>query len=376
MPAVGYYHEQAGDLLYAQGQNAQGATWATPVVVDSGAGGDVGRFHSLAVVNGNPAMSYYDFSNWDLKYVRALDPSGATWGEPVVVDSNGDAGRGNFLTVIDGRPAIGYVSSSESVLKIVRAADANGAIWNNPKVIEEAGNANSFYSFALIGGRMAVAFKSEYISELMYSWAKDVAGQNWSAPVVVSDSTYGEFMSLQEINGRPAVVFAQYNEMDNSQELWYSRSEDAGGSEWGDPVLIEDEISSSSWELQMFLIQKDNKPAVVFRNNGLYYVEAEDEAGASWGESEPALSGNDYFNNPMRSFAAVINGCPSASFHPYPDVAFTQMNCSGEPATPTPTATAPATATPTATPTATATATPTVTPQPSEHDAFIPMVIR
>jgi hypothetical protein len=42
--------------------------WNAPVTVDSS--GTVGQYNSLAEVNGSPAISYYDATNGDLKFVR------------------------------------------------------------------------------------------------------------------------------------------------------------------------------------------------------------------------------------------------------------------------------------------------------------------
>ena len=51
--------------------DADGAAWSTPVAVDTGA--YAGRFASLAVVNGHPAISYYDQFSSVLRYARATD---------------------------------------------------------------------------------------------------------------------------------------------------------------------------------------------------------------------------------------------------------------------------------------------------------------
>ena len=40
---------------------------------------NVGPYTSLAVVNGYPAISYYDPSNTALKFIRAKDASGTDW---------------------------------------------------------------------------------------------------------------------------------------------------------------------------------------------------------------------------------------------------------------------------------------------------------
>ena len=67
--------------------DASGTSWGTPVTVDST--GRVGLYTSLSIVAGNPAISYFDSTNYDLKYVRASDASGTSWGTPVTVDSTG-----------------------------------------------------------------------------------------------------------------------------------------------------------------------------------------------------------------------------------------------------------------------------------------------
>ena len=43
-----------------------------PITVDSLGG--VRQYTSLQVIDGNPAISYYDFGNSDLKYVRSINP--------------------------------------------------------------------------------------------------------------------------------------------------------------------------------------------------------------------------------------------------------------------------------------------------------------
>jgi len=49
--------------------NADGTAWGAPIVVDTI--GSVGTYSALQIVNGNPAIAYYDGSNGDLKFVRA-----------------------------------------------------------------------------------------------------------------------------------------------------------------------------------------------------------------------------------------------------------------------------------------------------------------
>ena len=106
-PAISYYDGTNLDLKFARNSAADGSgTWST-VTVDST--GNVGQYTSQAVVNGNPAISYYDVTNRDLKFARnsAADGSG-TWSK-VTVDGTGiDVGQYTSLAIVGGNPTISY----------------------------------------------------------------------------------------------------------------------------------------------------------------------------------------------------------------------------------------------------------------------------
>ena len=113
--------------------NASSSTWIGTGLVDSGnASADVGRHVSMLVVEGYPAMAYYDETNQDLKYVRALDARGTNWGIPVTVASRNNVGKYPSLCLINGNPAISYYDETNGGLMYVRANDAPGVFWGTP----------------------------------------------------------------------------------------------------------------------------------------------------------------------------------------------------------------------------------------------------
>ncbi|MGH2544495.1 MAG: Ig-like domain-containing protein, partial [Ardenticatenaceae bacterium] len=80
-------------------------------LVDSA--GDVGYSSSIAEVGGQPAISYYDAANGDLKYARY---DGAAW-QVELVDSTGDVGPDSSLAVVNGQPAISFYDTTNQDLK-------------------------------------------------------------------------------------------------------------------------------------------------------------------------------------------------------------------------------------------------------------------
>jgi hypothetical protein len=95
--------------------------WNDPVTVDQGFG--VGKQSSLEIVNGYPAASYYDYTNGNLKYLRAKDDGGTAWDASLVLDANGDVGVLNTLAVVNSNPAISYFDLTNNKLKYISAKE-------------------------------------------------------------------------------------------------------------------------------------------------------------------------------------------------------------------------------------------------------------
>ena len=188
-PAVRYF---GGWFIRAQ--DPQGQSWGEPVRVPCGG--------MLLEVNGRPALlSAYS-------YVRANDPDGESWGEPVTL--NPDPGYSSFIqasaAIVNGRPAVAYAwkpeGASEYEVRFVRALDVNGAAWGAPVMVAESGGQPSL---AVVKGKPAVCYLHGY--GLWYAGARDADGTRWKPPMLVEDDGAGNYDCLQEVNGCPAVSY-------------------------------------------------------------------------------------------------------------------------------------------------------------------------
>ncbi|MFC2149138.1 PEP-CTERM sorting domain-containing protein [Candidatus Auribacterota bacterium] len=120
-----------------------GTSWDSPVNVDTSAAKTV--LPSLAVDSstGNPAISYWDETNGNLKY--AWYDSG--WQTPEIVDGNGDLVGTNSFLVMDseGNPHITYTNITTSSLMY---AEKIGGAWNIQTVVS-GGVSQDYVSMAI-----------------------------------------------------------------------------------------------------------------------------------------------------------------------------------------------------------------------------------
>ncbi|OSZ79139.1 hypothetical protein CAP35_13060 [Chitinophagaceae bacterium IBVUCB1] len=288
-PAMSYYNYTSRDLMYNRATTADGSTWGTPVTV--AATGDVGTYTSLAVVNGNPAIVYFDSGNDYLYYVRASNANGTAWGTPVLVASGTLTGWGNNkLLVVNGNPAIVYHDGTAKEVKYIRATDANGATWGTPVslISQSYGTAD----MAIVDGNPAVL--SDASGTVTYIRASDASGTTWGSSVSIGSAGYWgiseQNFSLAVVNGRPAIAYAFGSPMIST--LHFIRATNSTGSSWGSTISI---LTSVGFIADPRLTTIGGYPMIIYssgttsNNPSVQYIKATAKDGSVWPGSATSL---------------------------------------------------------------------------------------
>jgi len=209
-PAIAYYDFATGDLRFIRATDASGTTWGTPVIIDS-INNLGGNSASLAVVNGNPAIAYQDTTNNDLRYVRATDASGTTWGVPLTLESAGDTGFGTSLKVINGFPAVSYGSSTAAVVKYIRATDTSGTAWGAAVTVGSGysdSTSMAVFTPPVGGSYPAISYFASADTDLKYVRATNTTGTLWGTPVTLDASgSTGQYPSMIAVGINPAISY-------------------------------------------------------------------------------------------------------------------------------------------------------------------------
>jgi hypothetical protein len=227
-PAISYQDYTNKDLKYVRATDASGISWGTPLILDS-EGINVAST-SLTVVNDNPAISYGGVTTVGgharLKYLRASDANGNSWGTPLIVDSEGNmTAPGTSLVVVNGNPAISYSTRPEGGdddLRYVRANDASGSSWGAPLFVDTVGYTGWASSLAIVDGNPAIACCARAIGDLRYVRAVDASGESWGGPETVdSEESVGLSASLIVVNDHPAISYWDETNRDLKFAIYY-----------------------------------------------------------------------------------------------------------------------------------------------------------
>ena len=168
--------------MLAYSFDAMGFGWEISSVADV----VVGKARtSLAVVGGNLAISYFDSTSRDLKYVRATDASHG-WTTSTTLDAYGDVGSDSSLAVIEGVPVVSYYDAANGDLKLVRSKDDLGAAWDVPVVVDHVGFVGRQPSLLAIEGKPAIGYYDTTQADLKFAYASGPRALSVSAPVAAS----------------------------------------------------------------------------------------------------------------------------------------------------------------------------------------------
>ena len=306
-PAISYHDASNGDLRYVRATDPSGSAWDTPQTVDGA--GNTGWYTCLTMVNGNPAISYFDQTNDDLRYVRAADPTGTSWDTPQTTDSAGNTGWFTSLVVANGNPAISYYDQTNRDLRYVRASDPSGTAWNTPQIVDGAGDKGWYSSMAVVNGNPAISYYDGDNLDLLYVRATDSSGTSWDTPQT-PDSTgnVGLDTSLAMVNGNPAISYRN----GDSGDLRYVRATDPGGSAWDTPQTV-DSAGNTGWYTSLAMVY--GNPAISYHDastGNLRYVRSLNPAGSAWNTPQTLayVSGLS-----LNTSLAVVNGNPAISYY-------------------------------------------------------------
>ncbi len=306
-PAMSYFDETNGNLKYIRANNSTGDSWGSAIIVQSS--NFVGEFTSMAIVSGNPAISYYDQTNGNLMYVRANDANGSSWGTPVTVTSSNNIGQYTSLVVVSSNPAIAYYDVTSGDLKYVRATNTTGSTWGTPVTVTSSGTVGQYASMKIVNGNPAIAYYDASNGDMEYVRATNTTGSTWGTPIVIqSTNTVGQYCSMEIVNGNPAVSYYDAS----NDDLKFARANDANGSTWGSPLTL-DATGDVGQYTSLKII--DNNPAIAYfdvTNGDLKYVRSMNVSGTSWGNPARFETTGDIGEYACLQF---VNGGPAISYH-------------------------------------------------------------
>jgi predicted regulator of Ras-like GTPase activity (Roadblock/LC7/MglB family) len=139
------------DARYSQLALVQNPRSNTLTTVDSGAGGDVGKYNSVTMgTDGLPVISYLDSTNYDLKVAKCGNAACSSGNTLSTVDSGGDVGFSTSITVgTDGLPVISYCDATNGHLKVAKCGNAACSSGNTIAMVDSGGTVGEFTSITI-----------------------------------------------------------------------------------------------------------------------------------------------------------------------------------------------------------------------------------
>ena len=167
LPVISYYDSTNGDLKVAHCGKPDCSSGNTLTTVDST--GSVGENSSIAIgADKLPVISYYDFTNGNLKVIHCGNVDCSSGNDLTTVVSNGSVGV-NFSLAIggDGLPVISYYDKVSSALKVAHCGNADCTSGNTLTFMHSAGVVGENSSIAIGGNGFPVISYVDFTLDIL-----------------------------------------------------------------------------------------------------------------------------------------------------------------------------------------------------------------
>ncbi len=212
-PAIAYLDMITGNLDYIRSDDAFGEIWPAPTTVMSD--DNAGRHSCLLYVEQRPAVAHIQqYNAATIFYQRSADATGSDWsGAGSITESfvgNGFGGAESSMAIVSGNPAICFYDKNGQDLRFHRALNAQGSSWGAEQILDDTLKAGRYCSMAAAGGKAFIVYYVESANEFRAVHAQDGSALNWDTPLLI-DAVVTSFPDAAVVDGKPAAAYIRGN---------------------------------------------------------------------------------------------------------------------------------------------------------------------